>query len=308
MGNLAYFIKESLINFKRNWSTSIGGVITIFLSLLIIGVFMVASLMASSVVQSVEDRVTIRVFIADNAAQADIDSLTADIKSMDYVANVSFTTKDQALEEYQSSTNADDQVIKQLQSDNPLPASLDVDLTDSSQVTAVANEIAQNATFLRICDMPSDPTQSIQYAQETVERLITITSYLRYIAIAVVALLVFVALIFINNTIRLAIMNRRREIGIMRLVGASNSFIRGPFVRRAVGIGLLASVLACAALGAIYYALFLYEPEILSFLTWDVLAITAGVVFVFGIAITAFCATISVNKFLRMKAGELYKI
>ena len=304
MGNLAYFIKESLINFKRNWSTSIGGVITIFLSLLIIGVFMVASLMASSVVQSVEDRVTLRVFIAENAAQAVIDSLTAAIKCMNYVANVSFTTKDQALEEYQSSTNADDQVIKQLQSDNPLPASLDVDLTDSSQVTAVANEIAQNATFLRICDMPSDPTQSIQYAQETVERLITITSYLRYIAIAVVALLVFVALIFINNTIRLAIMNRRREIGIMRLVGASNSFIRGPFLTEGVLQAVIGAALASVCIALLRRFLLPVIASGMPFLSFELPDIVYtqiyAIFFIAAIVIGLFGSALAMRRYLRV--------
>ena len=94
----------------------------------------------------------------------------------------------------------------------------------------------------------------------------------------------------------------------MKLVGASWGFIRRPFVRQAVVIGLIASLLACAALGGCFYALYYYEPEILNLLTWDVLAITGGAVFLSGIIITAFCATLSVNKFLKMKAGDLYKI
>ena len=117
----------------------------------------------------------------------------------------------------------------------------------------------------------------VSYQRDLLENVNRTIARVSLVLLSLAVLLTIVSFSLINNTVRL-------------------------------GIGLLASVLACAALGAIYYALFLYEPEILSFLTWDVLAITAGVVFVFGIAITAFCATISVNKFLRMKAGELYKI
>ena len=94
----------------------------------------------------------------------------------------------------------------------------------------------------------------------------------------------------------------------MKLVGASWSFIRGPFIRRAVFTGLLAALLAIVVLGGGIYALYRYEPEILNVVTWREMAITAGAVVLFGIIITALCANISVNKFLKMKAGELYNI
>ena len=94
MSKVFYFIKEALINFKRNWSTSLGAIITIFLSLLVIGVFMVGGLMVDKVVESVESKVSIQVFIADGATQADIDSLESDIRGLEYVQSVTFTTKE----------------------------------------------------------------------------------------------------------------------------------------------------------------------------------------------------------------------
>ena len=94
----------------------------------------------------------------------------------------------------------------------------------------------------------------------------------------------------------------------MKLVGASWGFIRRPFLRRAVGVGIIAAVLACGALGGGVYALYNYEPGILAVITWRELAITGAAVLLFGIIITTVCAWLSVNKFLRMTAGELYKI
>ena len=96
--------------------------------------------------------------------------------------------------------------------------------------------------------MRSDPSDSVKYGQKTVERLLSLISYGRYIGIAVIVLLVVIALIFINNTIRLAIMARRKEISIMRLVGASNGFIRGPFLMEAAIHSLLGSALAIVVL------------------------------------------------------------
>ena len=304
MGNIFYFIKEALINFKRNWSTSIGGVITIFLSLLIIGVFMVVSLTMSTALQSVEDRVTIRVFIADGAEQAQIDKLQREISQMDYVSNVTFTSKEDALKEYQETSGANEKVMSQLESNNPLPASLNVDLTDSEQVTDVAESIEANQTFRAICDMPSNPQESIMYAQETVERLLALTNIIRYVALAVVALLVFVALIFINNTIRLAIMNRRREISIMRLVGASNGFIRGPFLMEGVIQAIIGAALATVCISLLrHFAL----PVLSTALPWLSIELPGAVYtqiylifFVAAIIIGLFGSALAMRRYLKI--------
>ena len=94
----------------------------------------------------------------------------------------------------------------------------------------------------------------------------------------------------------------------MKLVGASWGFIRRPFLRNAMLVGVVSALLADGFLGGCLYAWSLHEPELMNVLGWQELAITGGSVFLFGIIITAFCACISVNKFLKMKAGDLYKI
>ena len=94
----------------------------------------------------------------------------------------------------------------------------------------------------------------------------------------------------------------------MKLVGASWGFIRRPFLKRSVVIGLVASLIACAVLAGGIYMLWYYEHEVLTVITWQVMLITAASVFIFGLLITLLCSYVSVNKFLRMTAGELYKI
>ncbi|MFR7495018.1 MAG: FtsX-like permease family protein [Adlercreutzia sp.] len=103
-------------------------------------------------------------------------------------------------------------------------------LADPQKVDEIAAAIEADETFRSICDEPDNPADSLKYGQKTVDRLFSVTKYVRYLGVALVLLLVFIALVFINNTIRLAIMARRKEIAIMRLVGASNGFIRGPFL------------------------------------------------------------------------------
>ena len=94
----------------------------------------------------------------------------------------------------------------------------------------------------------------------------------------------------------------------MKLVGASWGFIRKPFVRNAVLTGILASIIAIAVLAGGIYLLYTYEPEVVTVITWEVLAITAGSVLLFGIIITFFCTFFSINKYLKMNSRELYYI
>jgi cell division transport system permease protein len=230
MSSFAYFFSESLKGFARNLSTALGSIVTIFLSLLIIGVFLIGGLVVDNIVNSVEDKVSITAYVADDASQEDIDAVENYITGLDGVASIHFTTKDQALENFKNSMTSNPEIVDQLDGQNPLPASIDVQLSDAQMVETVAGEIESNETFQKIADNPDDPSDSLKYGQKTVDRLFTVTNYIRTIGVALVVLLIFIAFVFINNTIRLSILARRKEIAIMRLVGASNNFIRGPFL------------------------------------------------------------------------------
>ena len=122
------------------------------------------------------------------------------------------------------------------------------------------------------------------------------------------ALLTFVSFSLINNTVRLSVYSRRFLIHTMKLVGASWTFIRRPFMSQALLVGIIAALIAIVVLGAAVYGLYYYEPNVLMVITWRELVITAVAVLLFGIIITMTCSYISVNKFLKMSAGELYKI
>lgn len=244
MSSLSYFFSESFKGFARNLSTTLGSVITIFLSLLIIGVFMVGGVIVDHIVNSVEDEVSITAYLADDASQDSINEVEDYIRSLSGVESVSFTTKDQAMENFKNSMSSNPDIVDQLDGQNPLPASINISLSDPQQVEGIANQIAQNDTFKSICDNQSDPSDSLRYGQKTVERLFSLTNYIRYIGIALVILLIFIAFVFINNTIRLSILSRRREIAIERLVGASNNFIRGPFLMEGALQAVIGALLA----------------------------------------------------------------
>lgn len=274
MRSLGYFFKESLQGFTRNLSTALGSIITIFLSLLIIGVFLVGASIIGNLVTSIENEVSITAYVADDAEQSDIDSLVAAIRKMDGVASVSFTTKEQALEDFRNSMTGNPDIIDQLDGQNPLPASVDIELSDPQMVEQVAAQIEANSTFRSICDEPGDPADSLKYGQQTVDKLFSLTNYVRYIGVALIALLIFIALVFINNTIRLAILARRKEIAIMRLVGASNGFIRGPFLMEGALHAIIGSVLAVGVLQLLRMFAVPQLQDALSFLSFDVASTT----------------------------------
>lgn len=264
MSSLFYFFRESLTGFTRNLSTTLGSIITIFLSLMIIGVFCVFGVIVNNVVASVENQVSITAYVADDAEQADIDSVMGQIQGYEGVQSVSFTTKDQALENFRKSTS-NPEIVDQLDGQNPLPASIDVELDDAQSVTDIANEILANQAFVDICDNPDDPSDSLQYGQKTVDKLFQLTNAIRVAGIALIALLIFIAFIFINNTIRLAILARRKEIAIMRLVGASNGFIRGPFLAEGALHAIIGAALAIVVLEIARNVLL---PQVATTLPW----------------------------------------
>lgn len=303
MSSLIYFFKESLTGFARNLSTSLGSIITIFLSLLIIGIFLVGGAIINNTVSSVEDKVSITAYVDDEAAQSDIDSVMKKLKTMQGVESVGFTTKDQALENFQNSMSSTD-IVDQLDGTNPLPASIDIELADPQMVESIAGQLAADPAFEKICDNPDDPSDSVKYGEDSVDRLFSLTSYIRYIGVALIALLIFIALVFINNTIRLAILARRKEISIMRLVGASNGFIRGPFLMEGAVHAVVGSALAVLSIELLRrFAL----PQVSTALMWlpiDLPGMVYGgiyvLMFVFGLIIAAIGSLLAMRRYLKV--------
>lgn len=301
--NLGYSLREAGSHFTRNWTTSLGAVITIFLSLFIIGLFIIGSAMINSMIGSVQDTVKISAFISDDASDEDVEAFMEKIEGWDNVKNVEFKTKDDALEDFQSSSSDADATITALDGENPLPRSYTIEMNEPSQVEEMANKIKQDSDFQQIVD-GGNVDESVLYGQEEVARLFQFTDYIRLAAVVLVALLTFVAFIFINNTIRLSITARRREIAIMRLVGASNGFIRGPFVAEGVLQALLGSLLAIGCLELVRNFLMPLIQENLKFMPFNVTMAmylaTYGSLILVGIVIGLFGSAIAMRRYLKV--------
>ena len=148
----------------------------------------------------------------------------------------------------------------------------------------------------------------VAYQVDLMDRVNRNLTKINILLLVIAALLTFISFSLINNTVRLSVYSRRFLIHTMKLVGASWGFIRRPFMRRGLAVGIVAAIIAIGVLGGCVYGLYYYEPNMINIITWVELAITAGAVLLFGIIITTVSSYISVNKFLRMSAGELYKI
>jgi len=243
-----YFVRETMSSFRRNWVMSLVAVSIIYISLLLVGAFFLTSSMLNTIVSSFEAKVSVQVFLKDGALPADVETLQADIQKMPNVKNITYVTKAQALDRFKARTKNSPQLVEQLRG-NPLPASIEVALVDPRQVQAVVNAIVKDPTLAKVIKNPSNPTASdIRYGQNVVDNLFKATGIVRIFAAAFLILLLVVSLVLIGNTIRLAIYARRREIGIMRLVGASNWFIRTPFLLEGVLQAFIGALLAILTL------------------------------------------------------------
>lgn len=311
--NFGYSIKEAFRHFFRNWTTSFGAVITIFLSLFIIGLFIVGSVLVNSFIGNVEDQVTIQAYISDEASDADVEDYQDKLEKMDNVKSVEFVSKEDALKEYRSSISSNaDATLSALDGQNPLPRSFRIEMEDPSQVESMAETIKDDPGFRKIVDdanseiddKDADVAENVRYGQEEVSRLFQLTNYIRVAAVVLVALLTFVAFIFINNTIRLSITARRREIAIMRLVGASNGFIRGPFITEGILQALLGALLS---IGVLELFRNLVIPKIFASISWMSIGIpmeiyyaTYGSLVLLGVIIGLFGSAIAMRRYLKV--------
>lgn len=304
--NIGYSFREVGQHFRRNWTTVLGAVVTIFLSLFIIGVFVLGSALINNMIGTVENEVTIQAYLSDDATDDQVSAYADKVRGWDNVESVEIRSKEEALEQFQtqmSNRNASD-AITALDGENPLPASLVIKLDDPQQVEATATKIVDDSQFAQICDSKDNPSSDVNYGRETVEKLFSVTGYIRIGAVVLVALLTFVAFVFINNTIRLAISARRREIGIMRLVGASNGFIRGPFILEGTLEAILGALLAIGVLVAGVNAVLPKLANSMQFLSFAIptqtMVATAGALLALGVLIGLFGSAIAMRRYLKV--------
>lgn len=268
------------------------------LVLILLGMVVFSVLAAKNLSNYVKENLMVTMMLQDDMTNPEAKQLCQSLQNRPYINTVHFISKEEALKEQTLAMGTDP---SEFIGGNPFLASIEVrlkaDYANSDSLKWITKELKRNS---KVSD--------ITYQQDLMDSVNTHLRRISIVLLVLAALLTFVSFSLISNTVRLSIYARRFSIHTMKLVGASWSFIRKPFIKRNVVIGVVAALLADVVLGGMLFALYAYEPGMLTVVTWQVMAITGASVFLFGIIITAICANISVNKFLRMKAGDLYKI
>lgn len=266
--------------------------------LVLLGMVVFSVLSAQNLSAYVKENLTVTMVLSQDMGNPEAKALTNQLRKLPYINRVEYISKEQVLKEQTEAMGTDPSEFIGM---NPFVGSMEVQLKAQYANTDSLKWIAKSLK-------KNQKVTDITYPQDLMDSVNNNLQRINMVLLVLAVLLTFVSFSLINNTVRLGMYARRFTIHTMKLVGASWGFIRGPFVRNAMGLGLLAAVVADGVLAGGMYALYMYEPDVLVVLTWEVLAITGGSVLLFGILITLFCSWLSVNRFLRMKAGDLYKI
>ena len=268
------------------------------LVLILLGMVVFSVLSARNLSSYVKENLTVTMMLGEDITDPEARKLCNDLRKNSYISHITYISKEQALKEQTEAMGTDPSEFIGM---NPFVPSIELQLKAQYANTDSLKWIASGLkSDKRVTD--------ITYPQDLMDSVNNNLNKINLVLLILAVLLTCVSFSLINNTVRLGMYARRFTIHTMKLVGASWGFIRRPFLGNAVGIGLQAALLADGVLAAGVYALYTYEPGVLTVITWQVMAITGGAVFLFGVLITLLCAYVSVNKFLRMKAGDLYKI
>ena len=268
------------------------------LVLLLLGMVVFFVLSANNLSTYVRENIGISVLVSDDMKEPEALKFQKTLNEKSYVKESVYISKEQALKEQTEAMGTDP---AEFLGYNPFTASIEIKLNaqyaNSDSIAWIEKEILTNKKVMEV----SYPQNLIDSVNRNIQKV-------SIFLLGLAALLTLISFALINNTIRLAIYSKRFLIHTMKLVGASWSFIRRPFLVRNVWIGVLAGIMADAILLGMAYMLVKYEPQLIEIITPNALLVVMASVFVFGLAITFFCAYISINKYLRMKASALYYI
>ncbi len=291
--NLGFFLREAFKNIRLNFLMSITAITTTFICIVVLGVGLLASSHVEGVVGSVREDVSVEAYIPPDASQEEIDGTISDIEGWPEVSGVNYVSEEEALATFKK-TFADRPELYENLDPGVLPASLQIQLEDPTEAEAVAQRLEQEQGF-------SD--QNLSYPQQTIERLNSVTSYMIWGLYGATILFLISSVLLISNAIRLSIFARRKEIEVMKLVGASDSFVRTPFVFEGMVQGLIGAGLAALTVIWINFLFIDWARDALPFVPIsDDAANTILVMLVLvvvGVVIGVVGSFLSVTRFLR---------
>jgi cell division transport system permease protein len=285
------FVSEAVRSIGANLSTTVAATMTVLIGMFLLGLFIALFSWVNSWTDHVRKDVLVKAFLVQDATPQQINEIKAKLLSFPETKSVVFVSKDDALERMKKKYP---DLTKNLVN-NPLPPAFEVTPKSADQVEAIASKL----------DPPPAGVDKIDYAEKKTKRILAVTNVIKYIFLLGSVILLAASTILIANTIRLSIFSRRREIEVMKLVGASNWFVRGPFMLEGVICGLIGAIVAVVLLVlAKELALPVIEGRSSTFSESDVHAlsfpVTALILVVVSLMVGAAGSGITIRRFLRV--------
>lgn len=288
-----YFIQEVFHSLRRNnWMTfaSIG---TVAVSLFVLGVFLILVLNMNRLAGMLESQVQISVYLEDHLTDREKRQIGYDIESLQGIDSVTYVDRETAKERLKERLGDQKYLLDALSEDNPLPDAFEVTVTTPSVVESAAGAIAA-----------MQGVEEAKYGQDVVEHLFDITRLMRIFGFVLMGLLGGATLFIISNTIRLTVFARRKEIAIMKYVGATDWFIRWPFLLEGIVLGCIGGLIAAVALRSFYAAMAAKIYSTLAFFPlmpqYPFMNYVTAAILLAGIVIGAIGSVISLKRFLRV--------
>ncbi|MBO5895975.1 MAG: permease-like cell division protein FtsX [Clostridia bacterium] len=291
--SVGYLTREGFRNIWVNRLLSLATIVVLVSCLVIVGSGALIFLNISSVLDLIEDQNVVMVYIEDNADETAMDTLKVQLLALDNVSDVQFVSREEAFERQKAAYGDKASLLDGLTADI-LPNAYKVTVKDIEQFDSTVATIKQLENVLQIHEN-----------SELAGKLASIRNAVSYISLGVIAILFFVSMFIVANTIRITIFNRRLEISIMKAVGATNSFIRWPFMVEGILLGLFSAVLALGIEYGVYSVASIWLSDVMSMLGGDVVSFNEYIWYIFGIFvfigvfIGAFGSILSLNKYLK---------
>jgi cell division transport system permease protein len=289
-GKIKFFLGEVFRNFTRNAGMQITAIGTVAVTIVLLGVFLYVRAGIAHLGSDVFSQITISVYLKSDATSATVSAVRTALAEDDRIASAQYIPKKEGLRELRDRMKG--QIDTSILTENPLPDKFRVSVRDPDEVPAVAAHIRKIAGV-----------ENVDYGQDVVQRLLQLAGVAHRVGLAVIAVSILVAGIIISNTIRLTVFARRREISIMQLVGATNMYIRMPFICEGLLDGLAGAAVAILLLTVARASL---VPKLITALPWiqtnvvqvDLSSLVLQLLAV-GAAVGIVASWISVGRFLR---------
>lgn len=287
--------KEGFKNLTRNSWMTVASISAVTVTLLLVGVFATILLNLNDIGSQIEEDVEVRVFIDLTAEQQEQQELKQQIEEISQVSSVDFQSKEEGLNQLIDSLGDEGEVFETLKDENPLNDVFIVQTEEPEDTIEVAETIEGLQTV-----------EKVEYAKETVERLFNVMDIARNVGLAIIAGLLFTAMFLIANTIRITIVARKREIEIMKMVGATNWFIRWPFLIEGVLIGIFGSAIPIALVIVGYNFLYTEIQTRFPTLFIDILPVypfvlrVSALLILMGVTIGLWGSFTSIRKYLKV--------